>query len=189
MFKHSKISPYKFKKILRCFAEDQTVIKAAEITAMDRKTINRYYQRIRSILASVYSASPQIHIHEMQTNSDFPIFEISYKNGEIDVQPIFNPNKLDIWSIINKRDYCTALYNDSQKDKFLLKDFDIEYKEVEHGIIIERFWDYAKDRIGKFYGLKKDDFYIHLKESEFRFNHKENLYEELEFFIKQYSKL
>jgi len=173
MLKHSKISQYKFKKILNCFAEDKTVFEAFEITSMDRKTISRYYQRIRSMLASIYSSSPEIYIHEIQTNSDFPVFEIGYENGKIDVQPIFNPNKLDIWSIINKRNYCTALYNAFDKGKFLLKDFKIEYQEVKYDIIIERFWEYTKDRLSKFYGLKKDDFYIHLKESEFRFNHRD----------------
>jgi len=35
----------------------------------------------------------------------------------------------------------------------------------------------AKVRLSKFRGMNKDTFYLHLKECEFRFNHrKENLY-------------
>lgn len=41
---------------------------------------------------------------------------------------------------------------------------------------IENFWGIAKNRLSKFRGIRKDKFYLHLKETEFRFNHrKENL--------------
>ena len=42
---------------------------------------------------------------------------------------------------------------------------------------IESFWGYAKNRLVKFKGVPKHTFYLHLKETEFRFNHrKANLY-------------
>ena len=42
---------------------------------------------------------------------------------------------------------------------------------------IESFWGYAKHRLYKFKGIKKDKFYFHLKETEFRFNLRgQNLY-------------
>lgn len=40
-----------------------------------------------------------------------------------------------------------------------------------------RDWDYAKRRLSKFNGINGDTFYLHLKESEYRFNHRRgNLY-------------
>ncbi len=42
---------------------------------------------------------------------------------------------------------------------------------------IESFWSYAKTRLVKFRGMDKSKFELHLKECEFRFNHREqNLY-------------
>jgi len=42
---------------------------------------------------------------------------------------------------------------------------------------IESFWSFAKRRLIKFNGVKKETFYLHLKECEFRFNHRnDNLY-------------
>ena len=42
---------------------------------------------------------------------------------------------------------------------------------------IENFWGIAKSRLNKFRGLSKKTFYLHLKECEFRFNHRnEDLY-------------
>lgn len=35
---------------------------------------------------------------------------------------------------------------------------------------IESFWGYAKDRLVKYQGIPKEDFYPHLKECEFRFD-------------------
>jgi len=37
---------------------------------------------------------------------------------------------------------------------------------------IEGFWGYAKSRPSKFRGMSKRTFYLHLKESGFRFNHR-----------------
>ncbi len=44
---------------------------------------------------------------------------------------------------------------------------------------IENFWAYCKLRLSKFKGIRKEHFLLHLKECEFRFNHKENLYKTL----------
>jgi len=45
---------------------------------------------------------------------------------------------------------------------------------------IEGFWGYAKTRLAKFRGMSKHTFYLHLKECEFRFNHRrEGVYEVL----------
>ena len=37
---------------------------------------------------------------------------------------------------------------------------------------IENFWGYAKHRLAKFKGIKKENFMLHLKETEFRYNTK-----------------
>ena len=43
---------------------------------------------------------------------------------------------------------------------------------------IESFWSYAKHRLARFHGIPKHTFYLHLKETEFRFNHRrDNLYQ------------
>ena len=47
---------------------------------------------------------------------------------------------------------------------------------------IENFWGYAKHRLSKFKGIKKENFLLHLKECEFRYNTKttqEDLYQKL----------
>lgn len=38
---------------------------------------------------------------------------------------------------------------------------------------IESFWAYAKLRLSKFKGIKRQNFILHLKECEFRFNNRD----------------
>ena len=38
---------------------------------------------------------------------------------------------------------------------------------------IENFWSFAKRRLSKFNGCASDKFVLHLKESEFRYNHRD----------------
>jgi len=46
--------------------------------------------------------------------------------------------------------------------------------------VLAAFWAYAKLRLSRFKGLPKHTFYLHLKETEFRFNHRrEDLYKRL----------
>jgi transposase-like protein len=45
---------------------------------------------------------------------------------------------------------------------------------------IESFWGYAKHRLAQFHEVRKDKFELHLKETEFRLNHRhDNLYKVL----------
>ena len=39
---------------------------------------------------------------------------------------------------------------------------------------IENFWGLCKVRLTKFRGIKKNNFYLHIKECEFRFNNRDN---------------
>jgi transposase-like protein len=53
-------------------------------------------------------------------------------------------------------------------------------QQLNHINGIESFWSLAKRRLLRFCGVPKRTFYLHLKETEFRFNHHdENLYKQL----------
>ena len=55
---------------------------------------------------------------------------------------------------------------------------------------IESFWSYAKNRLNKFNGLKSDKFIIlHIKETEYRFNHRRDKNFENILYISYYVKL
>jgi transposase-like protein len=50
----------------------------------------------------------------------------------------------------------------------------------KHDNGIESFWSYAKHRLAQFHGVRTDKFELHLKETEFGFNHRhDDLYKAL----------
>jgi transposase-like protein len=50
MFRESKISAYKVKKIIECFALDLTATQTALLLNHNRKTINRWYRLFREVI-------------------------------------------------------------------------------------------------------------------------------------------
>ena len=38
---------------------------------------------------------------------------------------------------------------------------------------IENFWGYAKTKLKRYYGIPRNQFFLYLKEMEFRFNHRQ----------------
>jgi transposase-like protein len=72
------------------------------------------------------------------------------------------------------------------------KHFRVEHREDEfarqlnHINGIESFWSLAKRRLARFCGVPRHTFYLHLKETEFRFNHRnQNLYKALLNFLRK----
>ena len=71
--------------------------------------------------------------------------------------------------------YKKHLRVDHGKDEFAARS-----DRTNHINGIEGFWGYAKTRLGRFRGMHPHTFYFHLKECEFRFNHRgQNLYHAL----------
>ena len=122
------------------------------------------------------------------------VFGLKKRKGGVYTQVIKNCSKTEILSLINKKvNKDTVIFTDKFKTYDSL--VDLGYKKhyrVHHGKNefakkekkiknhingIENFWGIAKVRLYKFRGMDKKTFYLHLKECEFRFNHRQdNLY-------------
>ena len=78
----------------------------------------------------------------------------------------------------------SELYSDLQKaydglvDYAALAHYRVKHSKNEfannHINGIENFWIYAKDRLSKFKGIKKENFLLYLKECKFRYNNGKN---------------
>jgi transposase len=68
-----------------------------------------------------------------------------------------------------------GLVNVGYKEHYRVKHSDDVFSNGRaHVNGIENFWGIAKTRLVKFRGLSKEHFYKHLKETEFRFNHRQD---------------
>ena len=207
MLKHSKISEYKIKKILKLFCEDLTAVKAANILKLNRKTINRYYGIFREKIMQASKAEMESLGGEIEVDESYfgakrvrgkrgrgaagkvPVFGILKRDGKVFVSIVKNCTKESLMPIIKGKILeGSTVYTDGWKayDGLILNGYDhyrIFHSKNEfargknHVNGIESFWSFAKRRMAKFNGISSDKFNINLKESEMRFN-----YRKLDFF-------
>jgi len=214
MFKHCKLSPYKIKKILFYFSQDLTATQTAQIMKLNRKTINRYYKLFRQAIAK-YSEQDNIFDGEVELDESYfggkhkgkrgrgsenkiPVFGILKRNGRVYTQIIPNSASKTLMEIVHSKvDLDSIVYTDSFRAYNNLSLSGYKHYRINHSKEfargknhingIEIFWGYCKMRLSKFNGLKSEDFHLHLKESEFRFNNRnEDLYKILIPVIKEF---
>ena len=201
--KFSRISEAKFRDIIRYFVLDVDALKIAEITHLNRNTINRYVHLIRERIAELCEqGSPfqgEVEVDESYFGArrikgkrgrgaagKTPVFGILQRGGKVYTEIVPDCAKRTLQGIIRgKVDPESVIHSDHWRGYNGL--VDMGYKKhyrIHHGNDefangknhingIESFWSFAKRRLEKFHGIPKDTFYLHLKECEFRFNNRD----------------
>jgi len=119
-----------------------------------------------------------------------PVFGILQRGGKVYTEIVPNCAKATLQAIIRgKVSPESIIHSDQWRGYNGLVDIGYEkHYRVKHGDDefvnnkshingIESFWSYSKRRLQKFHGVPQNTFYLHLKECEFRFNHRnENIY-------------
>ncbi|AQT69690.1 Transposase [Anaerohalosphaera lusitana] len=113
------------------------------------------------------------------------VFGLIKRGGKVYTQVVRNCSKSTLMPIIKQKvDKDSIVYTDGFKTYDGLVDFGYKkHYRVKHGENefaeghnhingIENFWAIAKGRLNKFRGISKGTFALHLKECEFRFNHR-----------------
>jgi len=118
------------------------------------------------------------------------VFGMKKRNGNVYTQIVRNCSSRELLPIIQEHaDSKAVIYSDEWKAYDGLVNFgykkhyrvthskDVFANGRAHVNGIENFWGVAKTRLTKFRGMNKNTFYFHLKETEWRFNHRhENIY-------------
>jgi transposase-like protein len=121
------------------------------------------------------------------------VFGLLKRGDRVFTQVVSDAKKATLQAIIRgKVDPNSIMHTDGWPgydglvDLGLAKHFRVNHGDNEfvrgcsHVNGIESFWSYAKHRLAQFHGIRKDKFELHLKETEFRFNHRHgNLYKTL----------
>lgn len=113
-----------------------------------------------------------------------PVFGVLKRDGKIYTQIIKNASKQELMPIVRQlvRKQST-IYTDKWKSYDGLVFDGYKHKRINHSKTysnrrgthvngIENFWSFAKRRLAKFNGVSRKTFLLHLKECEFRYNHK-----------------
>jgi transposase len=203
----SRISEAKFREFIKYFSLDLEAQKIAILTHLNRNTVNRYFRLIRERIAQhCEQQSPlkgEIEVDESYfgarrikgkrgrgASGKTPVFGILQRGGKVYTEIVPDCAKATLQEVIRGRvSPESVIHSDYWRGYDGL--VDLGYKKhyrVHHGTNefakgkrhingIESFWSFAKSRLVKFNGIPKSTFYLHLKESEFRFNYRnEDIY-------------
>ena len=204
----SKINEGKFRKILWCFAHDFEISKTVQITKLSKPTVSRVYQKLRKRILVWLSQealfSGEIEVDESYfgpgrikgkrgrgAGGKKLVLGVLKRNGKVYTRVIPKASKKEIMLILKGKILEeSTIYTDGWKSYDGL----IDVKNFKHHRVyhsknefvrgkahingIESFWSYCKRRIRKQNGVRKDRFLIHLKESEWRWNYRnDNIYQ------------
>src|SRR3989344_4021778 len=198
--KRSHLSEDKFRRIIRCFSLDLTANDTAGLLHLNRHTVNRYYSHFRSLILEETNKQEKLS-GEVEVDESYfgptrvkgkrgrgagkktVVFGILKRQGRVHTFIVPNCKIPTIVPIIDDKvtDGSRIYSDDLGTYRFLFLKYD--HRVVYHGRSqfafkenhingIESFWAYMKLRIRKFKGIRKDKFLIYLKESEWRFNHR-----------------
>jgi transposase len=192
---------YKVKKIIEYFSVDLTATKTAVLLGLNRNTVNRYYNLFRKAIVEQEDCEKTLSGDVECDESYFgarrvrgkrgrgaagktPVFGLLKRNGQVFVTIVKNCSRESLLPVIQGHVLeGSRVYTDGWKayDSLILNGYD-HYRIFHHQNQfargknhvngIESFWSFAKRRLAKFNGLTSKNFFIHLKECEFRFNHR-----------------
>jgi len=198
----SRISEAQFRQIVRLFAVDLDASQIARLTGLSRNAINRYLKAIRQRLVEYCDAqspfSGEVEVDESFFGArrikgkrgrgaygKTIVFGLFRRNGHVYTEIVPNCSKSTLQAVIRgKVELSSIIYSDGWRGYNGLVDVGYgKHLRVDHGKDefakgrnhingIEGFWGYAKTRLVRFRGMAPSTFNLHLKECEFRFNHR-----------------
>jgi transposase len=194
--RRSKLSEAKFRDFLRCFALDMEATKIAQLTHLNRNTVNRLIKAVRERIAeacehearAAAGAAPEFH----SGNSPRRILRrpgVPELAQRVAVGRVLPDGRIYTWIVPPPHD---SEQSESQSD--LTASGKVQSLEPFAALLptptagadadspnlsrsLDSFLGQAKLRLAKFKGISRQNYYLHLKESEYRFNHrKDDLY-------------
>jgi transposase len=188
MLKGAHLSERKCREIVNLFCEDLTATQIAAITGVSRVTINAYVKMIRTRLALFCEAAyPSQHLPGNSVSltlvgDGLPVtsyYGFMKHDGQVYSTGLSAMNREQImnWQRqVNGQQFAAMesihavadftnwrLYRRDTLNTFPLKTGNDD---------ISGFWGLARNRLMKFRGLNRNTLYLHIKECEFRFNHR-----------------
>ena len=200
--KNSKISEAKIRELIRLFSLNLEATQIAVLTGLNRNTVNRFLKALRERIAEYCESQSPLSGEVEVDESFFGarrvkgkrgrgafgktiVFGLFKRNGKVYTEIVPNCSKDTLQGIIRgKVALESVIYSDGWRGYNGLVDVGYgKHLRVDHGKDqfvsgpahingIEGFWGFAKSRLTRFRGMSPSTFYLHLKECEFRFNHR-----------------
>ena len=205
--KHAHISEGIFRKVLKLFCADIPALTAAGLTGLSVQSTQRLYDGLRLRIMELTMTEARPFAGEVEIDESYfgarrvrgkrgrgaggktPVVGLLKRGGKVFTEIVENCSKQALMPIIEGQVLAEAtIYTDGWKsyDGLVLggyKHYRIHHHQNQfargknHVNGIESFWSFTKLRLAKLRGIRAHYFFLHLKESEWRWNHRhDNLY-------------
>jgi transposase len=200
LIRNSKLTNRQLNELIKYFALEVPAGRAARVMGINRHSAERVYQVIRRCLARECELHSPLG-GEVECDESYfggrrrgprgrgaagkvPVFGLLKRNGKVYTRIVKDVSRKTLRRIIRTKVVPrSVIYTDSFRsyDGLVLDGF--KHYRINHGECfatskrrhingIENFWGYAKTKLKSYYGVNRNQFYLYLKEMEFRFNNR-----------------
>lgn len=198
----SHLSEPVFRQVVKLFAVDVPAQTAAELLPCSRQAVQRVYSLLREQIVELAVEEARPLLGEIEIDESYfgprrvrgirgrgargkvPVLGLHKRGGRVFVSVVKDCSKRALMPVIEGRILTDSdIYTDGWRAYDGLVTAGYRHHRVHHSHNefargrshingIESFWSYAKHRIAKLRGVRRDRFLLHLKECEWRFNHR-----------------
>jgi transposase-like protein len=208
--KGTRLSERKYRQVLRLFSADIPALTAAGLCALNYRTVHRLYSRWRQRIVELALEELRPLAGEIEVDESYfgarrvrgkrgrgaagktPVLGLHKRGERVFVSVVANCSKQALMPILKGHVIEESdVYTDGWKAYDGLVTGGYKHHRVHHHLNefargknhvngIESFWSFAKFRMTKLRGVRREKFLLHLKECEWRWNHRgKNLYQTL----------
>jgi len=200
--KGTRLSERKYRQVLRLFAADIPALTVSELNSLNYRTVHRLFtvwrmRIVRMALEEILPFAGEIEVDESYfgarrvrgkrgrgASGKIPVLGLHKRGERVYVSVVENCSKQALMPVLRGHILEESdVYTDGWKAyDGLIKD-GYKHHRIHHHLNefargrnhvngIESFWSFAKSRLAKLHGVRHDKFLIHLKECEWRWNHR-----------------
>ena len=207
-YRHAHCSERQFRTFLAHFCFDDTSARIARESGLKLRAtltlLGKLRSRIYAWCEEEERMSGEVEVDESYfgarrirgkrgrgASGKIPVVGLLKRGGKVYTQVVTNCSREQLLPIIQGKILSqSTVFTDAWRsyDSLILhgyKHYRIHHHENEfargknHVNGIESFWSFTKARLLRMKGVRKDKFLVHLKESEFRWNYRKQMYKEI----------
>jgi transposase len=197
--KRCRIGKKQQLRLAELFVAESTARTAADLVGLHRNSAALFYRKLRELIAcKIAEADPEFGAFEVDESyfggvrkgkrgrgaaGKVLVFGILKRGGKVHALPVADASGPTLLTALQTRILAdSVVYTDSLPSYNILGIAGFKHRRVNHSKTfvgrrghhidgIENFWNQAKRVLRKYNGVPRKNFYLFLKECEFRFNY------------------
>jgi len=197
--KHCRISRKTQLRLLECYVLETTARAAADLLGVQANTAALFYHKLRILIArKMAEVEPELGVFECDESyfggvrkgkrgrgaaGKVCVFGILKRGGRVYALPVADASSKTLLTALKTKVLAdSVVYTDSLPSYNILDISGFKHHRVNHSKTfvnrrgnhingIENFWNQSKRVLRKYNGVPRKNFFLFLKECEFRFNY------------------